>query len=482
MTIDHNHLFIGGQWVAPTSNSRISVIAASTEAVVGSVPEAQEADVDAAVAAANHALADPTGWRQWSPAQRAAAMERLADALERRREDIVQTVCVQNGMPVAQGRQLEAPYPVAVLRYYARLCRDTATEDTRDGLLGGRVVVRREPIGVVAAIVPWNFPQILAALKYAPALASGCAVVLKPAPETVLDSYVLAECVVEAGIPDGVINIVPAGRGVGAYLVSHPGIDKVSFTGSTAAGKCIGEQCAKLLRPASLELGGKSAAIILDDANLDLEAVGAQLFAATLLNNGQGCFLSTRVLASGRRYAEIVDLLTDFAKTLKIGDALDDATQIGPMATAAQRERVESFIAKGVGEGARITTGGGRPSSRDRGWFVEPTIFADVDNGHTIAQQEIFGPVLSIIRYSDDQDAVDIANDSDFGLAGTIWTSDAQRGLELARRIHTGTIGVNKYLPDPVGPFGGVKASGIGSELGPEGLTPYRQLKSIYVD
>ena len=248
------------------------------------------------------------------------------------------------------------------------------------------------------------------------------------------------------------INIVPAGRGVGAYLVSHPGIDKVSFTGSTAAGKSIGEQCGKLLRPASLELGGKSAAIILDDANLDLEAVGTQLFAATLLNNGQGCFLSTRVLASGRRYAEIVDLLTDFAKTLRIGDALDEATQIGPMATAAQRERVESFIAKGVGEGARITTGGGRPSSRDRGWFVEPTIFADVENGHTIAQQEIFGPVLSIIRYSDDQEAVDIANDSDFGLAGTIWTSDAQRGLELARHIHTGTIGVNKYLPDPVGP------------------------------
>lgn len=481
-TLDYGHLFIGGQWVAPASTERISVIAASTEVVVGSAPEAQEADVDAAVAAAHRALADSSGWAHWSPGQRADAMERLADALERRSEDIVASVSVQNGMPVAVGRQLEGAFPVALLRYYAGLCRDTGVEETRQGLFGGKVLVRRDPIGVVAAIVPWNFPQTLAAFKYAPALAAGCALVLKPSPETVLDSYVFAECVTEAGIPDGVINIVPAGRDVGAYLVSHPGIDKVSFTGSTAAGTSIGEVCGRLLRPVTLELGGKSATIILDDADLDLEKVAEQLFVATLLNNGQTCFLGTRVLAPQRRYAEIVDLFTDFAKALTVGDALDDATQIGPMATAAHRDRVESFIAKGRGEGARITTGGERPPGRDRGWFIEPTVFADVDNQHTIAQQEIFGPVLSVIGYTDDDDAIAIANDSDYGLGGTVWTSDPQRGLAVARHIQTGTIGVNKYLPDPVGPFGGVKSSGLGSELGPEGLTAYQQLKSFYLD
>jgi aldehyde dehydrogenase (NAD+) len=474
-----NKLFIGNEWRDAASGQTMEVVNPATEEVIAAVASAGSDDLDVAVHVARTALNGP--WSAFSARERGRLVRKLGERLLERADEIATLETIHNGKPISESRNIEIPAAAECFEYYGGWS-DKITGETIPVKGNHLTYTLREPVGVVAAIVPWNFPQILAALKYAPALASGCAVVLKPAPETVLDSYVLAECVVEAGIPDGVINIVPAGRGVGAYLVSHPGIDKVSFTGSTAAGKCIGEQCAKLLRPASLELGGKSAAIILDDANLDLEAVGAQLFAATLLNNGQGCFLSTRVLASGRRYAEIVDLLTDFAKTLKIGDALDDATQIGPMATAAQRERVESFIAKGVGEGARITTGGGRPSSRDRGWFVEPTIFADVDNGHTIAQQEIFGPVLSIIRYSDDQDAVDIANDSDFGLAGTIWTSDAQRGLELARRIHTGTIGVNKYLPDPVGPFGGVKASGIGSELGPEGLTPYRQLKSIYVD
>jgi aldehyde dehydrogenase (NAD+) len=477
----YDRLFVGGQWVEPTSHARITVTAASTELVAGSVPEAQEGDVDAAVAAARAALNDPTGWSQWLPSQRADVMDRLADVLERRSEDIAQRVSLQNGMPIAVARQLEGTYPVALLRYYAGLCRTTVFEETRSGLFGGDVVVRRYPIGVVAAIVPWNFPQILAAFKYAPALATGCSVVLKPAPETLLDSYMFAECVTEAGIPDGVINIVPAGRDVGAYLVAHPDVDKISFTGSTAAGRSISEVCGKLLRPATLELGGKSAAIILDDADLNLEAVAERLFTATLLNNGQTCFLGTRVLAPRGRYREIVDLFTDFAKSLTVGDALDETTQIGPLATAVQRDRVESYIAKGRGEGARITVGGGRPAGPDRGWFVEPTIFADVGNHNTIAQQEIFGPVLSLIAYADDRDAVRIANDSDYGLGGTVWTSDPQRGLAVARGVQTGTIGVNHYLPDPVAPYGGVKSSGIGRELGPEGLAAYQQLQSIYL-
>jgi acyl-CoA reductase-like NAD-dependent aldehyde dehydrogenase len=278
-----------------------------------------------------------------------------------------------------------------------------------------------------------------------------------------------------------VINVVPGGRDVGAYLVAHPGVDKIAFTGSTAAGRAIAEVCGNLLKPVTLELGGKSAAIVLDDADLDLQTVGQELFTATLLNNGQTCFLGTRVLAPRTRYTEIVDLFTAFAESLTVGNSLEDATQIGPLATAGQRDRVERYIAKGRGDGARITCGGGRPAGMDKGWFVAPTVFADVDNRHTIAQQEIFGPVLSIIPYSDDAEAVRIANDSDYGLGGTVWTRDPDRGLAVAKRIQTGTIGVNTYLPDPAAPFGGVKASGLGRELGPEGLGSYQQVQSVYL-
>jgi aldehyde dehydrogenase (NAD+) len=479
--MDYDSLFIGGQWVTPSSAHRITAIDASTEEAIGSVPEAQELDVDAAVLAARRAFVDSSGWSHWSPADRATAMERLADILERRAEDVVQSVSAQNGMPIAVARQLEGVFSVVLLRYYAGLARGSDLDDIRPGVFGGNILVRREPLGVVAAIVPWNFPQTLAAFKYAPALAAGCTLVIKPSPETVLDSYVFAESVAEAGLPHGVINVVPAGRDVGAYLVSHPGVDKISFTGSTAAGRAVGEVCGKLLKPVTLELGGKSAAIVLDDADLDLQTVGQELFTATLLNNGQTCFLGTRVLAPRTRYDEIVDLFTAFAESLTVGNALGEATQIGPLATPGQRDRVERYIAKGRGDGARVTCGGGRPAGMDKGWFVEPTVFADVDNHHTIAQQEIFGPVLSIIGYSDDEDAVRIANDSDYGLGGTVWTSDPDRGMAVAKKIQTGTIGVNTYLPDPAAPFGGVKASGLGRELGPEGLANYQQLKSIYL-
>ena len=478
MYINYETLFIGGEWVKPSSAKRIDVVSASTEKPIGSVPEAQESDVDAAVAVARRAFCD---WSQWTPQDRATTMERLADILEQRAEEMVQRVSAQNGMPVAIASQLEGAFPAVLLRYYAGLARQLEFEETRPGLLGGNTLVRKESIGVVGAIVPWNLPQSLAAFKYAPAMAAGCTVVMKPSPETVLDAFLLAEAAAEAGIPGGVLNIVPGGRELGAYLVSHPGVDKISFTGSTAAGRLIGETCGRLLRPVTLELGGKSAAIVLDDAKLELEKIAEPLFTATLLNNGQTCFLGTRVLAPRARYKEIVDIFTGFAGALTIGDALDPATQIGPMASARQRERVEGYIAKGRAEGARITIGGGRPADRDHGWFVEPTVFADVDNNYTIAQEEIFGPVLSVIPYEDEDEAVRIANDSEFGLGGSVWTSDPSRGLEVAKRVQTGTIGVNYYMPDPTAPFGGVKASGIGRELGPEGLANYQQLKSVYM-
>jgi aldehyde dehydrogenase (NAD+) len=478
--IDHSGLFIGGEWVAPSSGGRITVVGASTEEVIGSVPEAVEADVDAAVAAARRAFEDPSGWASWVPGDRAAAMERFADRLEARGAAVSRAVSAQNGMPIAISSAFEASFPAVLLRYYAGVIREASFEREHAGLMGGSVVVRSEPMGVVGAIVPWNFPQSLAAFKYAPALAAGCTLVMKPSPETVLDSVELAEAVRESGIPAGVVNIVPGGRELGAYLVSHPGVDKVSFTGSTAAGRMIGETCGRLLRPVTLELGGKSAAIILDDAELDLAKMGQELFQATLLNNGQTCFLGTRVLAPRSRYAEVVDAFAALAGSLTVGDSLDSSTQVGPLASDRQRDRVEGYIAKGRAEGARVVVGGGRPAGLEKGWFVEPTIFADVDNNHTIAQEEIFGPVLSLIPYSDEADAVRIANDSDFGLGGSVWTSDRERGLGVARRVQTGSIGINHYLPDPTAPFGGVKASGLGRELSPEAIGYYQQYKTIY--
>jgi aldehyde dehydrogenase (NAD+) len=393
---------------------------------------------------------------------------------------MAQRVSAQNGMPISIATVLEGGFPVVVLRYIAGLLDGASFEEERPGFLGGTNIVRREPIGVVGAIVPWNYPQTLAAFKYAPALAAGCTIVMKPSPETVLDAFLLAEAVAAAGIPAGVVSIVPGGRELGAYLVEHRDVDKVAFTGSTAAGRRVAEACGRLLRPVTLELGGKSAAIVLDDADLDLAKIGNDLFAATLINNGQTCYLGTRVLAPRSRYDEVVDTLAAFASSLTVGDALDPATQIGPMASQTHRDRVEGYVAKGNSDGARLVAGGGRPRDLDRGWFVEPTVFADVDNSSTIAQEEIFGPVLSVIAYGDVDDAIRIANDSDYGLGGSVWTSDTERGKDVARRVRTGTIGINKYLPDPGAPFGGVKASGIGRELGPDAIVEYQQFKSIY--
>ncbi|MBA2349159.1 MAG: aldehyde dehydrogenase [Solirubrobacterales bacterium] len=475
--IESNELFIGGDWVAPQGSGRIDVHSASTEELIGSVPDGTNADIDAAVAAARGAFDDPQGWAAWTAEDRAQAMERLADALDARAEETCQRISMQNGMPISIAQQLEGVFPSVLHRYYAGLIRATPMREERAGLLGGTILVEKTPVGVVGAIVPWNFPQALAAFKLAPLLAAGCTVVMKPSPETVLDSLTLAEAIREAGFPDGVINIVAGGRELGAYLVEHPRVDKVAFTGSTTAGRTIAARCGELLRPVTLELGGKSAAIMLDDA--DLSTAAENLFAATLLNNGQTCFLGTRVLAPRARYDEILGVFGGLANALQVGDALDPTTQIGPMASARQRERVEGYIAKGKAEGARVVAGG-EPSEQERGWFVQPTIFADVANSQTIAQEEIFGPVLSVIPYDSDEEALAIANDSEYGLGGSVWTADQERGEAFARRVQTGSIGINHYMIDPAAPFGGVKASGIGRELGPEGLQAYLSTQSIY--
>lgn len=475
MTMDRQTFFIDGQWVKPQSSARFELVNATTEELIGTTPEGSPADIDRAVAAARRAFTD-SDWSRYTPAERGAALGRFADALEKRGSQIARAVSMQNGMPIGVSEQLENGYVVALMRYYAALAANLQTEESRPSPLGSTTLVRKEALGVIGAIVPWNFPVILSMMKIGPALAAGCTMVLKPSPGTVLDSYLVAEAAEEAQLPPGVLNWVPGGREVGAYLVSHPGIDKVAFTGSTAAGRIIAQECGRLLRPVSLELGGKSAAIVLED--FDMNALLAGLPSSSLLNNGQACFSCTRILAPAKRYGDVVDAIASAVSAMTVGDALSPTTQIGPMASAAHRDRVASYIQLGKSQG-RLVAGGGA-TGQERGWFVPPTVFADVSNESQIAQEEIFGPVLSIIRYESEDDAIRIANASEYGLGGTVWSSDRERALNLARRMATGSVGINGYLPDLNAPFGGVKASGLGREMGPESILAYQSYKSVY--
>lgn len=477
--IDRSELFIGGQWVTPQGTETIGVHSATTEERIGSFPEASPADVDAAVLSARQALGVPE-WSGITQDERSALMHRFADVLEAGKDQRARTVTMQNGMPISIANFAEGNGVVALLRYYADLTKTIELEERRPRADGtGTTVVQRTPVGVVAAIAPWNFPAVLSMFKLAPILASGSTVVFKPSPETTLDSFLLAEAAMEAGLPAGVINVVPGGAETGKYLVSHPEVDKVAFTGSTRAGQQIGKACGGLLRPVTLELGGKSAGIILDDAPVAETVAG--LATASLLNTGQTCYMSTRILAPQSRYTEFVEAITAMASSLSVGDPLDPNTFVGPLVSNAQRDRVLSYIERGKSQGATLTTGGGTPKNINTGWFVEPTVFSNVENTSTIAREEIFGPVLSVIPYTSQEDAIALANDSAYGLGGTVWTADQDRGLDVARKISTGSFGINRYDLDWGAPFGGVKNSGLGRELGPEGLQHYYTLKSIYL-
>jgi aldehyde dehydrogenase (NAD+) len=470
----HDKLFIGGDWVAPAGTGTIDVISPHTEEVVGRVPDGTAEDVDRAVAAAREAF-DHGPWPRLTFAERAATIGRLAEIYAARQAEMAALITEEMGSPITFSTLAQAPQPLSMLQYYAEYGATFEQEEQRPGLFGP-VTVRREPVGVVAAVVPWNVPQFVTMTKVAPALLAGCTIVLKPAPETPLDAYLLAEMAQEAGIPPGVLNIVAAGREVGEHLVSHRGVDKVAFTGSTAAGRRIGAICGEQLKRVSLELGGKSAAIFLDDA--DLQASMGMLAIAALMNNGQACVAQTRILASRNRYEEVVEAVAAMVTSQPVGDPADPATGIGPLVAKRQQERVEGYIKIGMDEGAKVVVGGlDRP--HDRGWYVAPTVFAGVSNDMRIAREEIFGPVLAVIPYEDEADAVRIANDSDYGLAGTVWTADTEHGMDVARQVRTGTYGINCYMLGSNTPFGGYKASGIGRELGPEGLGGYLEYKSI---
>ncbi len=472
----YDRLYIGGEWVAPSSSSTIEVISPTTEEVVATVPEGLDADIDRAVAAARDAF-DNGPWPRMSPTERGAVLTKVADAIRNEMQDYAELISGEMGSPVGWGLLAQVLAPTMILDYYAGLGSTFAFDEFKDGLLGP-VLVAKEPIGVVAAITPWNVPLFLAAAKLAPALLSGSTVVFKPAPETPLDANRLAELFEEAGLPKGVLSVVPAGRETGEHLVNHPGVDKVSFTGSSVAGKKIGAACGANLKRFSLELGGKSAAILLDDVNLD-EAL-PMLMPNAIMNNGEACISQTRILVPRDRYAEVSEALVEQVRAMKVGDPLDAETTVGPLVAERQRDRVENYIRIGQKEGAKVAIGGGRPDGIDRGWFVEPTVFVDVDNDMQIAQEEIFGPVLAVIPFDDDADAVRIANDSSYGLCGSVYTGDNDRGLGIARQVRTGTYMVNSGIPiDFSSPFGGYKESGIGREFGEDGLELFLEKKTV---
>jgi aldehyde dehydrogenase (NAD+) len=475
--IEHDRLYIGGELVAPNGTDTIEVINPYTEEVAARVPDGTNADIDAAVAAARRTF-DTTDWSTRPAAERGEILAKASAAILGRMDEIADVIVTEVGSPKSWAQMGQVLAPTMILDYYAGLAKDYDFEPQRQGLFGP-VAVRKEPYGVAACIVPWNVPLFENVIKIAPAIVAGCTVVLKTSPETPLDAYVLHEILTEAGMPPGVVNVVPGGREVGAYLVSHPDIDKVSFTGSSVAGRNIAAAAGALLRPVTLELGGKSAAIILEDA--DLAAAIPQIVDAGVMNNGQACVAQTRILAPRGRYAEVLDAVTEAVAALKVGDPMDPTTQIGPLIAQRQQERVLGFIDTGKNEGARITTGG-TSTDQAKGWFVEPTVFGDVTNDMTIAQEEIFGPVLSVIAHDGVDDAVSIANDSDYGLCGTVWGADSGECADIARRIQTGTIGVNHFAMAFGAPFGGYKQSGLGRELGPEGLEAFLQSKSISLD
>jgi len=468
---NRDKFFIGGQWVAPSSKETIEVHNAGTGAVMGSVPAGGEQDINAAVAAARGAL---EGWSQTPVDERAAFLEKISAGLKARAEALAKLIAEEVGMPIKLSGRIQAGLPIANFANYAKLVKGFKFEETV-----GNSVVLREPVGVVGAITPWNYPLHQITLKVAPALAAGCTVVLKPSEVAPFNAFLLAEVIESAGLPRGVFNLVTGlGPTAGEALVKHPEVDMISFTGSTRAGKRISELAAQSVKRVALELGGKSASVILDDADL-ASAVKATVNGC-YLNSGQTCTALTRMLVPESKYDEAAKVAAEVAKGFTLGDPLSEATRLGPLTSAAQLERVRRYIRKGLDEGAELLAGGPEtPEGLPGGYFVKPTVFGKVKPGSTIEQEEIFGPVLSIITYKDEDDAVRIANDTAYGLAGAVWSQDEARAQKVARRIRAGQVDVNGGAFNMNAPFGGFKQSGHGREAGVYGLEEFLEYKSL---
>lgn len=467
----HESIYIDGAWVPSAGHGSIEVVNSTTEEVMGSVPAGNGEDVERAVAAARAAL---EAWSATSLEERTKVLTRIQEGLAARMAEIGELIAKELGMPLALANLIQAGLPIADFATTAAAAAQIPFEER----IGNSLVVR-EPVGVVGAITPWNYPLHQIAAKVAPALAAGCTVVLKPSEVTPLNTFILAEVIDEAGLPAGVFNLVTGtGAEVGEALAEHPQVDMISFTGSTRAGKRVAELASRTVKRVALELGGKSANIILDDADL-AKAVNAGV-SDCYLNSGQTCVALTRMLVPRDRLAEVEDLAVKAAESFTPGDPLQEGTRLGPLVSAAQRERVRSYIRKGIEEGAKLLTGGAEPpQGLERGFFVRPTVFSEVRNDMTIAQEEIFGPVLSIIAYDDEDDAVRIANDSPYGLSGAVWSSDPDRALKVAKKLRTGQVAVNGGGFNVAAPFGGYKQSGYGREYGKYGIEEFLEIKSL---
>ena len=473
-----SEFFIGGDWVAPSADSTIDVIDSGTEELFMTVAEAQAADVDRAVAAARRAF-DTGPWPRMSHAERAQYLRAIGREMEARSADVARVWTVESGMvhsntvPAAKGLG-------AIYDYYAGLADTFPFVERHHSASGGGSLLVREPVGVVAAIIPWNGTPMLTAYKCAPALIAGCTVIIKASPEAPGTPYILAEICAKVGLPEGVINVITAEREVSELLVRHPGVDKVTFTGSTAAGRKIASACGERIARCTLELGGKSAAVILDD--YDIAIAAATIAGGAVRLTGQVCSSLTRIIVPAKSHDRLVEALSASFEKVRVGDPFAADTGMGPLAMSRQRDRVESYIAQGVAEGAQLATGGRRPSHLNRGYYIEPTVFGKVSNDFTIAREEIFGPVLSVIPASTEAEAFAIANDTIYGLNASVFTNDIDRAYAAARQLRSGTVGQNASRSDFSIAFGGFKQSGLGREGGVEGLLPYLETKTVILD
>jgi acyl-CoA reductase-like NAD-dependent aldehyde dehydrogenase len=470
-TLERTKFFIGGEWTSPAGEGRIDVIDPATEEVIGYVPEGTPDDVDRAVAAAREGF---EAWSQVPVQDRAEACAAIGQALYAKQEEIATLISREMGMPLRLSQMIQAGLPVMSFNSQPQLVGEVAWEER----IGNSLVVR-EPVGVVGAITPWNYPLHQICAKVAPALAAGCAVVLKPSEVTPLNAFLLADVIEEVGLPAGVFNLVCGyGPVVGEAMSAHPGIDMISFTGSTRAGRQVAANAAATVKRVSLELGGKSPNVILDDADLQKAVVdGIQ---KCFLNSGQTCSALTRMLVPRDKLPMVEEIARQAAEAYRVGGPFEEGTTLGPIVSETQRERVRSYIQKGIEEGAKLVTGGAEPpEGRDTGYFVQPTVFSEVTPEMTIAQEEIFGPVLAIQPYEDEEDAVRIANATEYGLAGGVWSGDEERAQRVARRLRTGQVEINGGVFNPLAPFGGYKKSGYGRELGRHGLEEFLTVKAL---